>query len=221
MNVTLSRWGRYTLPAARFTVSLLPGVVLAAGCSAPGSDVVEAVRSRPEAVEAVVDSDPDWALTSLARSYYPGRIGDIAIIPREGDMLTSPATDDRHMHGSPWDYDTHIPVILYGSTYFKIGEYDAEISHQDVGATLFELLGLTLPPTATGRPLEEALQPPATRPAPKIVAVVVLDAFRPDFLEHYADQVPTLRRLREDGAWFGRARIDYLPTATSIAHAIV
>ena len=31
----------------------------------------------------------------------------------------------RFMHGSPWEYDTHIPVLLYGAPFVKPGQYSS------------------------------------------------------------------------------------------------
>ena len=43
----------------------------------------------------------------FARAYYPGRSGQIAVVPKEGEFITRRGTD--FMHGSPWDYDVRIP----------------------------------------------------------------------------------------------------------------
>jgi predicted AlkP superfamily pyrophosphatase or phosphodiesterase len=53
------------------------------------------------------------------------------------------------------------------------------------------------------------------------VFLAVLDGMGRDTLERLSPQLPTLSRLRRDGAWFEKARIDYLPTVTSVGHATV
>jgi predicted AlkP superfamily pyrophosphatase or phosphodiesterase len=45
----------------------------------------------------------------------------------------------------------------------------------------------------------------------------VLDAFRYDFLERYADQLPHLVSMREGGASL-EGRVNVLPTATAVSH---
>jgi len=136
------------------------------------------------------------------------------LVPREGDILTSET--DPFMHGSPWGYDTEVPMILYGPGRIRSGRYAATASQQDLGATLAAILGLTRRPEATGRALEAVLLP-ASSP-PKVVAVFVLDAFRYDFLERYADRLPHLVSMREGGASF-EGRVTVLPTATAVSHA--
>ena len=64
------------------------------------------------------------ALEMFARSYYPGRSGQIMIVPREGSIIVSrkdPVVT--FMHGSPWPYDTRIPLLLYGTPYVRKGIY--------------------------------------------------------------------------------------------------
>jgi hypothetical protein len=71
----------------------------------------------------------------------------------------------------------------------------------------------------TGRPLTRALLT-ASAP-PRIVALLVLDAFRADYLERHAAALPTLSRLAREGASFPRAALDYLPSATGVAHTTI
>ncbi len=151
----------------------------------------------PLGARAQTDERPrdDPFLEMWARSFYPGRSGDIMLVPREGDILTSET--DPFMHGSPWGYDTQVPMILYGPGRIRSGRYAATASHQDLGATLISILGLINRPEATGHVLETTLMPVSS--PPRIVAVFVLDAFRYDFLERYADQLsrtPTSPRRR-------------------------
>jgi hypothetical protein len=60
-----------------------------------------------------------------------------------------------------------------------------------------------------------------TAAAPRIVALFVLDGMRRDYFEQYADEMPTLKRLQREGAWFSGARATSMPTATSIGHATI
>ena len=49
-------------------------------------------------------------LEMFARAYFPGRTGQLLIVPREGDLITRPDPDVAYMHGSPWAYDVSIPT---------------------------------------------------------------------------------------------------------------
>ncbi len=141
------------------------------------------------------------------------------VVPREGEFVTRDDPSYRFMHGSPWDYDARIPLLLFGPPYVRQGAYSDSAILQDIAPTLAALLGLPLPPTVTGRSLQKALELSAGRPA--VMLVAVLDGMRVDYLDRYRSILPTLSRLRQGGAWFGNARVNYLPTVTSVGHATI
>ena len=62
-------------------------------------------------------------LEMYARSYFPGRSGLIMVVPREGDILTRPGADVPFMHGSPWSYDTRIPIVFWGPRYVRSARF--------------------------------------------------------------------------------------------------
>src|SRR5262245_17353952 len=121
------------------------------------------------------------------------------------------------MHGSPWEYDTHIPLLLYGSPFVQQGTSNARVTQQDVVPTLAALLGTAPPATAIGRLLDQALAPATVRP--RVVVLFVLDGMRADYFETYAGTMPTLSRLRREGMWFSNAHVTSAPTLTSVGHA--
>ena len=61
-------------------------------------------------------------------------------------------------HGSPYTYDTHVPLIFYGSA-FQPGTYRTHAEPVDLAVTLASLLGINAPTHAIGRVLTEALAP--------------------------------------------------------------
>ncbi len=62
----------------------------------------------------------------------------------------------------------------------------------------------------------------ATRPAPKLAVVIVVDQMRADYVEHFRkDWTAGLKRLVSDGAWFQRAAYPYQGTWTCPGHATV
>ncbi|WP_420463485.1 alkaline phosphatase family protein [Candidatus Palauibacter sp.] len=176
---------------------------------------------------AVGEPEREAIVRALARAYFPGRVGDIAVIPGPGAIITSPGPDYRYMHGSPWSHDTAVPLLLYGPGVFEPGTYRGPASHQDIGATLTTLLGLPPRADVTGRPLRAAFSDGGNEAdggqgdagaRPGLVAVLVLDAMRADYLDRYADLLPNLTRLAAGAARFAETRVDYVPTNTSTAH---
>ena len=121
------------------------------------------------------------------------------------------------MHGSPWPYDSAIPLFFVGSQIVP-GIRATAASQQDVAVTLAAALGVSMPITATGRVLP-VLRPNATKP--KAVFVIVLDGMRIDYFDKHAAAMPTLSALRKRSAWFSHARINYLPTNTAAGHSTI
>jgi type I phosphodiesterase/nucleotide pyrophosphatase len=158
-------------------------------------------------------------LRMFARGYFPGRSGQIFLVPREGEVITPLDSLDRFMHGSPWEYDTSIPVLFYGPRYIRAGEHPDHAKQQDVVPTLARLLRLELPPTVTGSVLERALRPEA--PIPRVVVLLVLDGTRMDYLTSHGGRMRQLAWYRRSGAWFPSARVDCLPTNTAVGHTTI
>jgi hypothetical protein len=153
----------------------------------------------------------------FARAYFPGRTGQLMIVPREGTIITRDDPALRYMHGSPWPYDTVIPMFFAGPQ-VKPGDYAGAATHQDVAVTLAAALGTAMPPTASGRVLPVLT---SGAPRPRAVALVVLDGMRLDYFDRYASEIPTLARLRKQSAWMSGARINYLPTNTAVGHSTI
>ena len=156
-------------------------------------------------------------LDMFARSYFPGRTGQLMIVPREGDFITRADPDVAYMHGSPWPYDVAIPLLFAGPA-VKPGVYSMPAVQQDVAPTLAAALGVAMPPTATGRVLP-ILRPGFTRP--RAVFLLVLDGMRRDYFDRYADVMPTLAAVRRRAAWFSQMNVNVVPSNTAVGHATI
>src|SRR5580765_8492486 len=132
-------------------------------------------------------------LEMFARAYYPGRSGQIMIVPKQGEFFVDRDPLYAFQHGSPWDYDTHIPLLLHGAPFVKKGIYRDIARQQDVVPTIAAIIGALPPATTTGHVLRNALA--STHEAPRLVALIVMDAMRADYFAKHADVMPTLSRL--------------------------
>jgi predicted AlkP superfamily pyrophosphatase or phosphodiesterase len=96
---------------------------------------------------------PTMIARSVANGFYPQRNGNIVVVPQpfhffgEGSGTT---------HGTPYSYDTHVPVIFYGAG-IRQGIYYGAASPADIAPTLAALLKIEMPSNSTGRILSEAL----------------------------------------------------------------
>lgn len=92
--------------------------------------------------------------------FYPRRSGDLVIVPEPFKYLTEYAITATH--GSPYSYDTHVPLIIMGAG-IKPDTYYQAAAPADIAPTLAALLRLQAPSNAVGRVLIEALQKPPTK----------------------------------------------------------
>jgi hypothetical protein len=61
-------------------------------------------------------------------------------------------------HFSPWSYDRHVPLAIYGAP-FVPGEYHEKVAPVDLAVTFASLAGVNRPSAAVGRVLTEAIKP--------------------------------------------------------------
>src|SRR5689334_24376779 len=90
-------------------------------------------------------------LERFARGYFPGRSGQLFLVPRQGVFVTDHDPLYAFMHGSPWEYDTRIPLLFYGSPFVRQGRWAAPVTQQDIAPTLGALIGAPTSSTYTGR----------------------------------------------------------------------
>jgi predicted AlkP superfamily pyrophosphatase or phosphodiesterase len=91
---------------------------------------------------------------SVANGYFQGRSGNLIVVPRPFFIVGSSLVTS---HGTPYSYDTHVPVILYGPGILP-GSYRSVSSPADIAPTLSSLLGIERPSNAVGRILTEAMR---------------------------------------------------------------
>mgnify|MGYP001819756247 CR=1 FL=1 len=106
-----------------------------------------------------MDNLPDTLMTrSILRNFHPKRSGDIYLVfePNvfindfEGLIVAS-------THGSPWRYDTFVPVIFTGAG-LPAMTVSRSVTPYDIAPTLAAYLGVKPPSGAIGKPLPEVLK---------------------------------------------------------------
>ena len=60
-------------------------------------------------------------------------------------------------HGSPYNYDTHVPMLFYGQG-VKPGRYDDEFYITDIAPTLAAILRVEFPSGCIGKPLTRMIR---------------------------------------------------------------
>jgi predicted AlkP superfamily pyrophosphatase or phosphodiesterase len=96
------------------------------------------------------ENSRDPIVRSAALSYLASRSGDLMVVPKEYWFM-SPRTTFGTTHGSPYEYDTHVPVIFFGGA-VKAGRSKANVTPADIAPTLGDFAGVKLS-MAEGRAL--------------------------------------------------------------------
>jgi arylsulfatase A-like enzyme len=102
---------------------------------------------------------PDTRLARQAvKSWHPQVGGDLLVIPKDGWYLYDKPVKYASMHGTPWNYDTQVPLMFLGRRWFEPGKYAQEADPADIAPTLSHILGTGLPSGSEGRALAEILR---------------------------------------------------------------
>jgi predicted AlkP superfamily pyrophosphatase or phosphodiesterase len=118
---------------------------------ATGLPHVARVYTRDQLLSGAVQDDRIGR--RVQRGFNPARSGDL-------DILLEPywiRQANGATHGTPYNYDAHIPLILMG-TRIKPGTYSAPVALNDLAPTLATVAHVEIPSGSAGRVLTEALQ---------------------------------------------------------------
>src|SRR5262249_5296067 len=83
----------------------------------------------------------------MRKAYFPDRAGDVSFILKpywlEGDPKTATGT----MHGTPYPYDTHVPLLVFGPN-VKPGVRKEEVVPASIASIFAKALGIAPPAKA-------------------------------------------------------------------------
>ena len=91
-------------------------------------------------------------LKRIINNFSPQRSGDVIVtlnpgwVEKEGDFVTN--------HNSPYEYDSHVPLIWYGWTVNR-STITRQVNMTDIAATLSALCKVPYPNACTGEPMFE------------------------------------------------------------------
>jgi arylsulfatase A-like enzyme len=111
---------------------------------------IRAAYTADEMLAPDARSSSDPLKRAAALNYFPGRSGDVIIVPHENWILSTSATT----HGTLYPYDQHVPLIFYGAG-VKKGRFTVDASPADVAPTLGALAGIPFR-TSDGHERKEA-----------------------------------------------------------------
>tara|TARA_R110000868_G_scaffold291002_4_gene551329 strand:+ start:3551 stop:5254 length:1704 start_codon:yes stop_codon:yes gene_type:complete len=90
----------------------------------------------------------------VQNGYNQKRSGDVLMVfdPGSGSYGKTGST-----HGSPWNYDTHAPLLFFGKG-IKKGSTVSRTEIPDIAPTIAALLGMNAPSGTTGEPIVEVIK---------------------------------------------------------------
>ncbi len=124
----------------------------------------DALLSHPMISDAITASDlarnayGEGLRRSVQRGFMPMRSGDVCYVMRPSHLVGYAGMSERGTeHGSPWRYDTHVPVLFMGA---GIGHTEVvrTVSITDLAPTLAMIMGCALPDATLGSPVPEVLR---------------------------------------------------------------
>jgi predicted AlkP superfamily pyrophosphatase or phosphodiesterase len=110
------------------------------------------VYTRAQLLQGDAGQDP--VSRRVSSSFFPSRSGDVIATLEPYWIYGATGTT----HGSPYNYDTHVPLIFMGPG-IKPGLFDEGASTNDIAPTLATLLEIETPSGSIGRVLREMLAP--------------------------------------------------------------
>jgi predicted AlkP superfamily pyrophosphatase or phosphodiesterase len=157
----LGSWSAY------YDRDILPLRTVAGPCGPAGREVTSAdldgalervvARFFADEIEEVlpISRQSQWpsadpAVPFARNDLYPGRSGEVFLVPRYGMMLSGDPGRGT-THGSQFEPDTHVPLLFWGAG-IAPGVSGADTAPYDLAPTLAKILGVRLP-DATGRSL--------------------------------------------------------------------
>lgn len=123
--------------------------------------VVRVARNFPEvytalALEEFLEQDYDeLPLQTIQRGIHPQRSGDVIIVTLPGFIEYG---FQGTTHGSPFSYDTHVPLIFYGQGVPAGMEIARRTNIRDIAPTLSNMLRIPQPSGCTGNTIYELFE---------------------------------------------------------------
>ncbi len=140
-----------------FGYTLHPSALKAKGVAQAAAEEVvkQALLTVPQIYTAYTSAElsqnpvGNSILAKSQRSFYMGRSSDVVFVIKPYVIDKTPFGTN---HGTPWEYDVHVPMLWYGAG-IKAGVHSEPVAVEDIVPTLDALLGLTRPDKAEGRQL--------------------------------------------------------------------
>lgn len=151
--------GKWSVGKYADQVYLDPALLAKYGAAQVREAAAAALRNFPHILRVYTkdqmlrgEASRDKVGTRIANGYHPTRGADVVLVVEPYWIFGTDSTS----HGSPFSYDTHVPLILMGAG-VKPGRYHQAAAVNDLAPTLSTILEVEVPAGSMGRVLSEAL----------------------------------------------------------------
>jgi hypothetical protein len=117
-----------------------------------GQEGIQAAYTRAQLTAGVPADDTIGKM--VQRSFQPDRCGDLYVLLKPYHLLSSPLGTGT-THGTPYAYDTHVPLLVYGPG-VRAGARQDAVTPQAAAVILARVLGIK-PPTGAEATVPEGL----------------------------------------------------------------
>jgi predicted AlkP superfamily pyrophosphatase or phosphodiesterase len=111
--------------------------------------------TRSDLLAGNVPSDP--ILAKVQRAFHPQRSGHVLVVQNVSWFLYPDPDAFSAMHGSPYPYDTYVPIMFAGPR-IEPQLVERVVGPDDIAPTIASYLRISAPSGSTGTPLVEVLQ---------------------------------------------------------------
>ena len=151
--------GKWSVGKKGEQIYLEPALLEQYGAAKVREAAAEALRNFPHVLRVYTkdqllrgQAGQDKVGLRTANGYHPARGADVVVVLEPYWMFGTDTTS----HGSPFGYDTHVPLIIMGAG-VKPGRYHQAAAVNDLAPTLATILEVEVPAGSMGRVLVEAL----------------------------------------------------------------
>jgi len=120
---------------------------------ARGLPHIARVYTSDELLHGQAAASDDFVGRAVQVGFYGARSGDLVLIPEPYYMFYPQGTT----HASPFSYDTHVPLIFYG-TGIHAGVHREPVTVNDVAPTLADIFEVETPSGSSGRVLSKIFE---------------------------------------------------------------
>ena len=151
--------GKWSVGRGGEQIYLNPQLVDQYGGPAARAAAADAIRNIPHIYRVYTreqllqgETGQDKISRRVLNGYHPARGADLVVVLEPYYVFGNTAAT----HSSPFNYDTHVPVLLMGPG-VKPGRYHQAAAVNDIAPTLATILEVEVPSGSMGRVLSEAL----------------------------------------------------------------